>query len=401
MIAAVAGVRGWADAVWRQTSAVHGPDRASAWLKRMVESLPRLNRRADWQLPLASVLPSGAAADVASARSSHHAMPAASIAEKSSRRRVQVPEAALVQEALTKTNPNEPRRARSLHEAASGAAAHPGDSASGTRTRDRVRRLRPGAPLPVAIVDASALADVLRIYTPPRGFTVAAGSRRGHMPPRPSASPRAIELPNARREWLYRAARRAASRLIDSRTVAPGQARSVQSIENEIAVALVQTLDMGVEGMRIEPVVIPDTTTSAGGAASPLPAAGPSPFAPLEQPPLSNPAAIAPSAVADPLHPIGFSSPVSAPAPDVPVSVMSPPAGSINRVAPPSGVPSLPPLIPTSVTQPPAFGISAPTLRQATRSEDADAPDEDAAVLASRIRRILRDEARRHGISLQ
>jgi hypothetical protein len=39
-------------------------------------------------------------------------------------------------------------------------------------------------------------------------------------------------------------------------------------------------------------------------------------------------------------------------------------------------------------------------MRQATRPEDADAPDEDAAVLAGRIRRILRDEARRHGITL-
>jgi hypothetical protein len=174
----------------------------------------------------------------------------------------------------------------------------------------------------------------------------------------------------------------------------------VESIENDIALALVQTLDMSVSGTRIEPVALPDATPPSGPTPSPFPEAGRSPFAPFERSPLSNPAAVAPSAVADPLHPIGFASTTSAPAPDIPVSVMSPPAGSINRIAPPSGVPSVPPLIPTAVTQPPAFGVSAPTMRQATRPEDADAPDEDAAVLAGRIRRILRDEARRHGISL-
>jgi hypothetical protein len=262
--------------------------------------------------------------------------------------------------------------------------------------------MKSSGPLPIPIADASALTDVLRLYAPSRGFAVASGLRRERVPPRPSASARDITLPDARREWPHRAARRAARRLVDARTAAPSQTLSAQSTEDEIAAALVQTLGMGVQGMRIEPVAFPDATTPRGGASSSAPPdPGSSPFAPLEQPPLSNPAAVAPSAVADALRPIGFSSPLSAPAPDVPVSVLSPLAASIDRVAPPSGVPSLPPLIPTSVTQPPAFGISAPTMRQATRPEDADAPDEDTAVLASRIRRILRDEARRHGISLQ
>ena len=296
----------------------------------MVQSLPRLNRRTDWQAVLGSVLPSGEAADHVSARPSHRAMPAASVAEKSSRRRVQAPEAALVQQALTKTNASDGPRARSAHEAAFGAAAHPGDSTAATQPRDRARRMRSGAPLPVAIVDASALADVLKIYAPTRGFTVAASPRRDHAPPRPAPSPRGIELPNARREWPYRAARRAARRLIDSRPVASVDARNLQTIENEVAVALVQTLDMGVEGMRIEPVALPDTMTPAGSTLSPIPEPGSSPFAPLERPPLSNPAAVAPSAVADPLHPIGFSSAVSAPAPDVPVSAIEP-AGRLNQ----------------------------------------------------------------------
>jgi len=400
MIAAVAGIRAWANAVWRGTCDVHGSERASAWLARMALSVPRLNRQTDWQAALASVLPSGETADIAAARPSHRAMPAAPVVEQSVRRRLQVPEAALVQQALTKTNANDRTRSHAMPEAASAAAAAAGESAALTRTSRRARRTRSSAPLPVAIVDASALADVLKIYAP-RGVTVAFSSRHDHISPRPSAPARAIEIPSARREWPSRVARRAARRLVDSGTVTSDHARSLQSIENEIAVALVQTLDMGVAGMRIEPLALPGTTTPAGATPSPSPEPGSSPFAPLERPPLSNPAAVAPSAVADPLHPIGFSSAASAPAPDIPVSVMSPPAGSINRVAPPSGVPSLPPLIPASVTQPPAFGISAPTMRQATRPEDADAPDEDAAVLASRIRRILRDEARRHGISLQ
>lgn len=400
MIAAVAGVRGWADAVWRQTRRVHGTVRASAWLGRMVQSLPRLNRRTDWQTALASVLPTGDGADAASDPSPRRAAPAASVVEQSRRRRLPVPEAALVQQALTKTSTRERARERALHEVTSGATAIPGNSPARTRTRDRARRLRTSAPLPTAVVDASALANVLRIYAPLRGFTVASGSRRDDIPPPPSPVTRAIDLPHARREWPYRAARRAARRVIDSRTVTSAHDRSVESIENDIALALVQTLDMSVSGTRIEPVALPDATPPSGPTPSPFPEAGRSPFAPFERSPLSNPAAVAPSAVADPLHPIGFASTTSAPAPDIPVSVMSPPAGSINRIAPPSGVPSVPPLIPTAVTQPPAFGVSAPTMRQATRPEDADAPDEDAAVLAGRIRRILRDEARRHGISL-
>ena len=60
----------------------------------------------------------GEATDVVSARSSRRATPAASVADQSGRRRVQVPDAAVVQQALTRTNPSDRKRARSTHEAA-------------------------------------------------------------------------------------------------------------------------------------------------------------------------------------------------------------------------------------------------------------------------------------------
>ena len=83
------------------------------------------------------------------------------------------------------------------------------------------------------------------------------------------------------------------------------------------------------------------------------------------------------------------------------MSVTGSPGGSVGRVAPPTGDAALPPLVPAAIVQPPALGISGPSLRQATRPEDPDVPDDDSSGLAERIRGILRGEARRHGITLR
>lgn len=103
----------------------------------------------------------------------------------------------------------------------------------------------------------------------------------------------------------------------------------------------------------------------------------------------------------NPLHAVGLSTPASAPAPDITLSVTAAAADeSLTRVFPPSASPSMPPLLADRVTRPPAFGLSASATRQATRSEDPGVSEEDLAELSGKIQLILREEARRHGIAI-
>ena len=103
---------------------------------------------------------------------------------------------------------------------------------------------------------------------------------------------------------------------------------------------------------------------------------------------------------APPLHPVGLASRQSMPAPDVPISVTTGGAGSMNRVAPPQATPSLPPLVPAHVVQPPAYGLSGPFTRVMTQAEDLPDETDDLTQLADNIKLILQEEARRHGIAV-
>jgi len=82
--------------------------------------------------------------------------------------------------------------------------------------------------------------------------------------------------------------------------------------------------------------------------------------------------------------------------PSMPESVFWP----ADRVAPPTIIPSLPPLIPPQVVNGPAPPVATTTARQGARQEEATAADDNLDVLAAKIKRILDEEARRHGIDV-
>ncbi len=71
----------------------------------------------------------------------------------------------------------------------------------------------------------------------------------------------------------------------------------------------------------------------------------------------------------------------------------------IERIAPPVVIPSLPPLIRPEVIGMPVPPVATATARQGARAE-ATATDDNLDVLAAKIKRILDEEARRHGIDV-
>lgn len=73
--------------------------------------------------------------------------------------------------------------------------------------------------------------------------------------------------------------------------------------------------------------------------------------------------------------------------------------GWIERVAPPTMFPLLLPLIPPQVVGVPVPPVATATARQGAWAE-AMAADDDLDVLAAKIKRILDEEARRHGIDV-
>jgi hypothetical protein len=115
------------------------------------------------------------------------------------------------------------------------------------------------------------------------------------------------------------------------------------------------------------------------------------PLIPHGPPPFGHPEAA-------PLQPAGLSSSASAPAPDVSLSVPLASTRSLNRIAPPLATPALPPLLPDVITQPPAWGLSGAAMRSATLPEDAALAGEDLSELAEKVRRILQEDAVRHGV---
>lgn len=71
----------------------------------------------------------------------------------------------------------------------------------------------------------------------------------------------------------------------------------------------------------------------------------------------------------------------------------------IERIAPPVVIPSLPPLIRPEVVGMPVPPVATATARQGAWAE-ATAADDNLDVLAAKIKRILDEEARRHGIDV-
>jgi hypothetical protein len=73
-------------------------------------------------------------------------------------------------------------------------------------------------------------------------------------------------------------------------------------------------------------------------------------------------------------------------------------SGWARQIEPPITPPQLPPLIPQQMVGMPVLPVAAATARQRARTEDG--ADEDLDMLATRIKRILDEEARRHGIDV-
>ena len=69
-----------------------------------------------------------------------------------------------------------------------------------------------------------------------------------------------------------------------------------------------------------------------------------------------------------------------------------------ERIAPPSLVTQLPPLIPPQATGRPIPALAAATARLGAQAEAV--ADEDLDLLATKIKHILDEEARRHGIDV-
>ena len=72
---------------------------------------------------------------------------------------------------------------------------------------------------------------------------------------------------------------------------------------------------------------------------------------------------------------------------------------SSDRIAPPAAAPSLPHLLPPQGSYESAPALAAIITRQRARQEAAMSED-DLAGLAENIKRILDEEARRHGIDV-
>lgn len=73
-------------------------------------------------------------------------------------------------------------------------------------------------------------------------------------------------------------------------------------------------------------------------------------------------------------------------------------SGWARQIEPPTIAPQLPPLIPPQMVGMPVLPVAAATARRGARAEET--ADEDLDVLADRIKRILDEEARRHGIDV-
>lgn len=73
-------------------------------------------------------------------------------------------------------------------------------------------------------------------------------------------------------------------------------------------------------------------------------------------------------------------------------------SGWAKQIEPPVTAPQLPPLIPPQMIGMPVVPVATATIRREARAEEM--ADEDLDLLATRIQRILDEEARRHGIDV-
>jgi hypothetical protein len=75
-------------------------------------------------------------------------------------------------------------------------------------------------------------------------------------------------------------------------------------------------------------------------------------------------------------------------------------AVSTFRIAPPTLAPSYPPLVPPRIVSAPPFPIASSVARQGAGKAEAAQATGDLNELATKIKRILDEEARRHGIDV-
>ncbi len=73
---------------------------------------------------------------------------------------------------------------------------------------------------------------------------------------------------------------------------------------------------------------------------------------------------------------------------------------SPTNIAPPTLTPSLPPLRPPRASEAAALPVAAATARQGAGQEEVIAQEQDLSLLEAQLKRILDDEARRHGIDV-
>lgn len=418
MTLATVGVRQWAQGLWQRTRETVGLGLATRWPGRLAIAAPSLDRGPTWGDALAVTLAverePDADADAAARATRRRA--ASSLLTYPRRGAGSAPAPAPAHRARL----DESRRAQHTHiESTAGASLR----AASTH----------------AAVSPDVLARVLHRYAggfaaPPPTSAAArhlapAGPTRGRSAQHVADVVADAAAAPARTAWVRLLATRAAHRFVaaqSSVSVAGSNGAGhrgdagARDVSARIADVLVQTLDTSLAGDRADAGLLLGAARPAAGAAASAPASGaPSPAAASRastHPSVGrarrgwddeHAAAGTDTALrgdrpdADPLRPVGLATPDSAPAPDGPVSAMPSIAGSVSRIAPPSGTPSLPPLVPRAISQPPALGLTGPALRHATRAEDPDVDLEETARLADRLRRLLRDEARRQGIALQ
>ena len=404
---AVAGLDSWKWQMARRTCWVENTQHACAWMGRMPRRAVRLNPHHTWDSALAFAFPATQVEDPTDERTLWRRQTGAAapaVTEGTERRR--------------RADSMRPLTAESLE---------PSGANSQSEKRRAARTITP--PAVVAPHSSAESLAILARHAVPQAGGQQATRMPVHRRKAGSSLPPRLETTA---EWRDRLADHAARRLNRSLShvrLAP-RGRNVEAF----GAALAAILEQGVGGPAAPPSLLATLVQGAGHASSDI-AAPRKPGSRQDrhdtpgntgshEPPhptdeighadrdarhalLASTAGRVPFGAAGPaddderpLRPIGLSSPLSAPAPDVPLSVPPPTTRSINRVGPPLATPSLPPLLPDVVTQPPAFGLSAPAMRPATRAEDAAAAPEDLSELADKVRRILRDDARRHGILL-
>jgi len=108
---------------------------------------------------------------------------------------------------------------------------------------------------------------------------------------------------------------------------------------------------------------------------------------------------------AKPWHPVGVETTESSQAVSQPTVAdqlenISGESVSPVRIAPPAVATSLPPLLPPQIAGRPSSPAATAILQGVTRQEEAAATEDDLSALAAKIKRILDEEARRHGIDV-